>query len=482
MTEKIAISASRTLGALRARMGQGAAIGAPALNLAQQAAGSASTPAALRKLVLGAGDDVRRAQQTAAFAAHPIPAARRAAAETVQGLESTDPWSMFDLNRVPGKTLDAPWSSHRKRQMLFGNQSSLHDPLKVLPTPAPVVSGTAATIPASRANFPMAQTPRPTADTVAMRRPAPIPAAQPLADSTRALRAPKIASVAGERDAQGTWTIPAAIEDGTDYEGRTQKLPADPRAQVSAAFDQQQKQLELATPAEPKYAAHKLHGRMTFRGLPISIENRAGSHRHWHDPHTGRKGKTLMRYPYGYIRRTKGLDGDHVDVFVGPNEQAEKVYVIMTNKAPHFELPDEEKCMLGFDSEEAAKEAFHEHYDDPRFLRTIKTLSFDDFKTRVADTFAGTRRKVAYDTDDTRREAVGPAPVHQGIPPEDLRDPRGGVEKSLGFPAVGDQREILGEPMDRADRISTQFGYFDIPQHTTAVEGATGGPAGEPML
>lgn len=541
MTDKLAVSAMRTLGVLKARAAQGAAVGAPAMHMAQQAAGSASTPAALRRLALGAGEDVRAARQTAAFANHPIPAARRAAAETVHGLEETAPWRMFEMNRMDGKTLELPWSSAAKRRMLFGTGAELHDPAGLIPRPPPPVSGYAKTItaPTPGPQFPLPQTPRPEAATAARhRRPAGpsvpvdpalaptqitgrpvqpakvqrapemppppraaqrplIPAAQPTAaeDVTVAKRRPKMASVAGDRDSQGTFTTPLPIEDGTGYEGRTQKIPVDPREQVSAAFDQQQRQLDTATPPEPKYAAHKLHGRMTFRGLPISIENRAGSHRHWHDPHTGRDGKTLMRYPYGYIRRTKGLDGDHVDVFIGPNEQAEKVYVILTNKAPHFEIPDEEKCMLGFDSEEEAKAAFHEHYDNPKFFRSMKTLSFDEFKDRVEDTFTGMRRKVAaaalwapyfeklgYDTGDSIREPWGPAPAHQGIPPEDLRDPRGGVEKSIGLPPVGAQRKIVGEGMAPDERVERQFRFADQPQSSTAVEGAWGAPEGAPVL
>lgn len=495
MTDKLAVSAMRTLGVLKARAAQGAAVGAPAMHMAQQAAGSASTPAALRRLALGAGEDVRAARQTAAFANHPIPAARRAAAETVQTLEQTHPERMYDLQRPMTAVMETPWSSREKQEWLFGWNSSLHDPRGVIPQrPAPV-SGTATTVTAPGPRFPMPQTPRPTADTIPGRRRPAIPAAQPLEQSTRALRAPKLASAAGDRDTQGTFTTPLPIEDGTGYEGRTQKIPADPRGQVSAAFDQQQRQLDTATPPEPKYAAHKLHGRMTFRGLPISIENRAGSHRHWHDPHTGRDGKTLMRYPYGYIRRTKGLDGDHVDVFIGPNEQAEKVYVILTNKAPHFEIPDEEKCMLGFDSEEEAKAAFHEHYDNPKFFRSMKTLPFDEFKDRVEDTFTGMRRKVAaaalwapyfeklgYDTGDSIREPWGPAPAHQGIPPEDLRDPRGGVEKSIGLPPVGAQRKIVGEGMAPDDHVDRQFRFADLPQSSTAVEGAWGAPEGAPVL
>lgn len=74
--------------------------------------------------------------------------------------------------------------------------------------------------------------------------------------------------------------------------------------------------------------SRKLHYRTTFAGLPISIENRRGSYRHWYDKATETHGKTFMKLPYGYIRLTEGADGDHVDCFLGPDQEAPKAYVV----------------------------------------------------------------------------------------------------------------------------------------------------------
>ena len=135
-----------------------------------------------------------------------------------------------------------------------------------------------------------------------------------------------------------------------------------------------------------KTAARKLHYKRKFRNLDISVENRKGSNRYWHDPHTGKKGKTKQAYPYGYIRMTKGMDGDHVDCYVGPNENASHVYIILTNKAPTFESPDEQKCMLGFDSADEAEAVFKAHFDDPRFFRSMTVMPYEAFETRVLNT------------------------------------------------------------------------------------------------
>lgn len=133
--------------------------------------------------------------------------------------------------------------------------------------------------------------------------------------------------------------------------------------------------------------AHRLSRRMTFRGLQISIETDKGEKRHWHDPHAHTNGVTLMKHPYGYIRRTEGVDGDHVDVYVGPNEEAENVYVVHQMKAPDFKKFDEDKCMLGFDTLDEAKKAYLAHYTDSRFLGSITTMPFEEFKEKVMKTY-----------------------------------------------------------------------------------------------
>jgi len=131
--------------------------------------------------------------------------------------------------------------------------------------------------------------------------------------------------------------------------------------------------------------ARKLHKRIKFRGLDISVENDKGTTREWYDPFSKKHGETKMIYPYGYVRRTEGTDGDHVDVYVGPDEQADHVYVVTQLKAPDFLETDEQKALLGFSSAHDAQEAYLKHYDDPRFLGDIREIPFDDFASYVLD-------------------------------------------------------------------------------------------------
>lgn len=147
---------------------------------------------------------------------------------------------------------------------------------------------------------------------------------------------------------------------------------------LAALAAQREKKLKTA-------AAHKLERRMKFQDLDISIETDKGSKRHWKDPHSGESGSTTMLHPYGYIRRTEGTDGDHVDVYVGPDEGSNKVFVIDQAKKPEFKAFDEQKVMLGFNSAEEAKAAYLKHYNSPRFFMGMKEMDMDDFKTKVLD-------------------------------------------------------------------------------------------------
>lgn len=129
------------------------------------------------------------------------------------------------------------------------------------------------------------------------------------------------------------------------------------------------------------WSGHELQDRYNFAGLKISVENKKGSTRSGTDK-DGHEWHTFMHYDYGYIRGTEGVDGDHVDVYIGDNEDAKNVYIIHQND-PVTNKYDEDKCMLGFDSLESAKAAYLKQYDRPGFLGSITTMSIDEFKDYV---------------------------------------------------------------------------------------------------
>ena len=123
---------------------------------------------------------------------------------------------------------------------------------------------------------------------------------------------------------------------------------------------------------------YKLHGHMTHQGLGIAIENRKGSVRSGVDK-DGKPWRTEMKHPYGYIKGTKGADGDEVDAYVGPKKDSTHAYVVHQHKADGTGY-DEDKVMLGFGSLRAAKSGYLKHYNSPKFLGPIKEVPMERLK------------------------------------------------------------------------------------------------------
>lgn len=121
--------------------------------------------------------------------------------------------------------------------------------------------------------------------------------------------------------------------------------------------------------------------RVQWRGLEIAIENPAGTVRE------GKGWRTKMVYDYGYVCGSEGVDGDEVDIYLGPDlEGAENVYIVHQRQYGKWDAYDEDKVMAGFGSLDAAKKAYLKHYDDPRFLGPITTMPVDEFITKVRAT------------------------------------------------------------------------------------------------
>ncbi|MCQ2086616.1 MAG: hypothetical protein MJZ37_00870 [Bacilli bacterium] len=131
------------------------------------------------------------------------------------------------------------------------------------------------------------------------------------------------------------------------------------------------------------YSGFPLQGRRKFAGFNISIENKKGSYREGTDSN-GHKWRVKMYHDYGYIRGTVGTDGDHVDCYLGPNENAKNVYIVHQQN-PETKKYDEDKCMLGFNSLAEAKAAYKKQYDRPGFLQSITTMDLEEFRSKVLD-------------------------------------------------------------------------------------------------
>ena len=120
-------------------------------------------------------------------------------------------------------------------------------------------------------------------------------------------------------------------------------------------------------------------GHTRIHGLEVSIENPKGSTRSGTDPDGNRWEQTLTAH-YGYIRRTEGADGDHVDVFIGPRPEAEVVFVI-NQLDPRTGEFDEHKGVLGCLTRQEAKELYLSNYEDGwQGCGEITPMTIEQFK------------------------------------------------------------------------------------------------------
>lgn len=132
-----------------------------------------------------------------------------------------------------------------------------------------------------------------------------------------------------------------------------------------------------------KEAGNYKMGHLKVDGLDVSIENPKGSTRSGKDAN-GTEWSVTMNNDYGYIRRTEGADGDHVDVFLSDNPEQGDVFIVDQVKSDGSF--DEHKVMYGFNSEEEARAAYLANYSPGwNGLGAITRTSKEEFKEWVKD-------------------------------------------------------------------------------------------------
>jgi N12 class adenine-specific DNA methylase/tRNA1(Val) A37 N6-methylase TrmN6 len=145
---------------------------------------------------------------------------------------------------------------------------------------------------------------------------------------------------------------------------------------------------DLPEPTEAqKKAGNYAVGRMKLGGLDLSIENPKGSVRKGVD-RDGKAWENTLHDHYGYIRRSEGADGDHVDAFVkeGTPEDWNGTAFVVDQVHPDTGKFDEHKVMLGYDSMEEAKAAYARNYaKDWKGGKAISAMPFSEFKEWVKD-------------------------------------------------------------------------------------------------
>ena len=124
---------------------------------------------------------------------------------------------------------------------------------------------------------------------------------------------------------------------------------------------------------------------VTKYGLNFVIENAKGSTRVGVSI-DGEAWKSILPADYGYIEGTKGTDGDELDMYLGPNVDSERVFVVDQNEILTGEF-DEHKIIFGSNTLEGAKNLYIDGFSDNRGserIRDITPVSLDEFKKWIA--------------------------------------------------------------------------------------------------
>ena len=158
------------------------------------------------------------------------------------------------------------------------------------------------------------------------------------------------------------------------------ETPLDYAERIVEAKRLHEEELKVDTnPTEAqKEAGNYKKGHIKINGFDVTIEQPAGSVRSGKDA-SGKEWSQVMNNTYGYIRGTESVDGDHIDVFLGPDMNSDMVYVVdQVNTDGSF---DEHKVMMGFSSLEDARSAYLSNYEDGwQGLGNITGVALDEFK------------------------------------------------------------------------------------------------------
>lgn len=127
-----------------------------------------------------------------------------------------------------------------------------------------------------------------------------------------------------------------------------------------------------------KEAGNYKKGHIKLDGYDITIENPKGSARSGKDAN-GQEWSITMNNDYGYIRGTKAVDGDHIDIFLSDNPSEGNVFVVdQLNEKGEF---DESKVMYGFPSMDEARSSYLANYSPgwENRISTITEVTKDEF-------------------------------------------------------------------------------------------------------
>lgn len=157
-------------------------------------------------------------------------------------------------------------------------------------------------------------------------------------------------------------------------------------AEASIAVEAEAAKVEQAPTDAQKEAGNYRKGHVSLQGLDITIETPRGGER----TGTGKDGErwsVTMPAHYGYVRRTEGADGDHVDVYIGGDPDSDQVFVV-DQYDPASGKFDEHKVVLGSGSEAEATALYDGGFSDgsgPSRRRGVTPMTMAAFQDWLRD-------------------------------------------------------------------------------------------------
>lgn len=159
-----------------------------------------------------------------------------------------------------------------------------------------------------------------------------------------------------------------------------EKKEAASRDDISAAAAE----VEPAPSEAQKEAENYKKGHIKLHGLDVTIENAKGQTRTGKD-RSGKGWSVVMPAHYGYIKRTEGADGEHIDVYIGDNPESKDVYVIDQVNADTGQF-DEHKSVLAAGSQVEAENIYKKAFSDGKGaarLGGITRMNVDQYKNWI---------------------------------------------------------------------------------------------------
>lgn len=198
---------------------------------------------------------------------------------------------------------------------------------------------------------------------------------------------------------------------------------------------------------EQKEAGNYAKGHFAWNGLGFTIETPKGTARKGID-HRGKRWSNISPAHYGYLKKTEGADGEHVDAYMGPDPKSDKVFVF-DQIDPRNNQFDEHKVVLGALSRSDATSLYDRGFSDhsgPKRRGAVTEMTVAQFKRWLER--GNTKSAVRY-----RRAAGGRVGYADGGAPDDS-DATPPSPADDATPALAASESAVNKLSQQADAVS----------------------------